>query len=111
VKSKDCWKTRRTLIRAAESLAQDPVQPGNVRLVGQGGGSFPRGDALLEPFEIVVLELEHQLVYCASIVLEESTRVASHLAEQSAGLPNLQQKVAFLCGALSKLDAHGCWAT
>jgi hypothetical protein len=76
------------------------------RSVGQGGWRFPRSYTLLEAIEVVVLELEHQFVGVSSEILEESARVASHVAEENAGLPNFQLEVAFLYWTLSKLNMH-----
>ncbi len=81
------------------------------RSVGQGGWRFPRSYTLLEAIEVVVLELEHQFVGVSSEILEESARVASHVAEENAGLPNFQLEVAFLYWTLSKLNIHNCAIT
>jgi hypothetical protein len=83
-----------------------PSWKGNVPLVGQCRWSFPRRYALLEPLKVLVLKLEPPLVVWASVVLGKSARVASHVAEQDAGLPNLELELAFRSWTLSKLDTH-----
>ena len=40
------------------------------------------------------------------VVLKEAIRTSAHMADKSACLPHLQLEGVFLCGTLTKLDAH-----